>query len=235
MENKKRIIMGLIVLLIVLGIIIVLLINKDRDKDPLITDYQKIESVIPKEVLDIYNTIDIGNCSNVLIWRINDNEKLTIKNMNENNIFNMVFKRLKLENKLNDEFNYSDYTNALSNIFGLENNYKIDFKDFDYDGYKYNISGSKIIRESSPCLNEVNYISNLYGYSYNNDGLLVYVNVGILKDNIIYDLDNKEIGIYNEEELKKILNKSQGYLYTYRKTSESYYLESVEKVKKEFK
>ncbi len=233
--NKKKIIIG-ISLLVIIGITgVVLLINNNKNKEPMVYDYEKIQTVIPAEVLNIYNTINIDNCNMALIWEINSNEKITIKNMNKENIFNMVFKKLNIDNKLSDEFNYSDYTNALSNILGLENNYKIDFEDFNYNGYKYNISGNKILREESPCLNKINYISNLYGYSYNNDGLLVYVNVGIIKDNEIYDLFNKNLGKYNEEELKKILNKSQGYLYTYRKTNNNYYLESVELIKKEFK
>lgn len=233
MDKKKAFILAGAVLLVG-AIIAVILLTKDDGKEPIVIDYGQIDSVVPAEVLTIYNTIDVDNCKNALIWDINNSEKLTIKGMKTDNINNMVFKKLSLDNKLADEFNYNDYKTALSSIFGLENDYKVDFSNFIYNGYKYNITGSKIVREESACVNGSN-ISNLYGYSYSSDGLLVYVNVGILKDNKLYDLDNKELGSYSEDTVKDVLNKSRGYLYTYRKTNDNYYLESVEMVKKEFK
>lgn len=239
MDNKKkRIILGSVGLVFVVAIVVLaVILNKDDGKEPIVIDYDQIDSVVPTEVQNIYNIINIDNCKSALIWTVNNDEKLTIKDMNSDSINNMVFKKLSLDNKLNDEFDYDEYKKVLSDVFGLENNYKIDFQNFNYNGYKYNIVNGKITREKSNCTNEINYISNLYGYSYNNDGLLVYVNVGILNNNKVYDLDNKELGTYtdSEEELKKLLNKSKGYLYTYRKTGDNYYLESVELVKKVFK
>ena len=73
---------------------------------------------------------------------------------------------------------------------------------------------------------EENYVSKLYGYSGVND-LEVDVMAGYVKDGKVYDLNDKEIGTYDEEELNDILDNGTMQVYNYEKVNDNYKLVSV--------
>ena len=71
-----------------------------------------------------------------------------------------------------------------------------------------------------------NYVTKLYGYS-GTDKLELDVMAGYVENGKVYDLNDNEIGTYNENELNNILDKGTMQVYNYEKVNNNYKLVSV--------
>ena len=129
---------------------------------------------------------------------------------------------MKKDEILADTISVDDYRDSALKIMDEEN---IPSNiDYTFEGYKYTLDGDNIKRSKASC--EENYVSKLYGYSGVND-LEVDVMAGYVKDGKVYDLNDKEIGTYDEDELNDILDNGTMQVYNYEKVNDDYKLVSV--------
>ena len=144
----------------------------------------------------------------------------------ENNaILYLVFNQMKKDKVLASEISVTDYKNSLSKVVGNKE-MNLEIKDYYYNGYKYNLSGNKIVREKVSC-NSKKYVSKLYGYTYNKDTLELHVKLGFISDNKVYNLEGVQIGEYDEETINSVLEKGSMQIYSYDKKGDNYYLNGV--------
>ena len=69
------------------------------------------------------------------------------------------------------------------------------------------------------------YISKLYGYSNDNSkNIIMFTKEAYVENNIIYDLDGKELGKYNSDTVNKVLDNATLKKYSYIKDSKEYKL-----------
>ena len=69
------------------------------------------------------------------------------------------------------------------------------------------------------------YISKLYGYSNDNsENIIMFTKEAYEENNIIYDLDGKELGKYNSDTVNKVLDNATLKKYVYKKDSKEYKL-----------
>ena len=69
------------------------------------------------------------------------------------------------------------------------------------------------------------YISKLYGYSNDNsENIIMFTKEAQVENNIIYDLDGKELGKYNSDTVNKVLDNATLKKYSYIKDSKEYKL-----------
>ena len=69
------------------------------------------------------------------------------------------------------------------------------------------------------------YISKLYGYSNDNsENIIMFTKEAYVENNIIYDLDGKELGKYNSDTVNKVLDNATLKKYSYKKDSKEYKL-----------
>ena len=72
---------------------------------------------------------------------------------------------------------------------------------------------------------EREYVSKLYGYSYDSSGnVQMDVMEGYTENNKVYNLDGKEIGEYSKDTLNDVLDKGSLKTYHYEKDSDNYRL-----------
>ena len=79
-------------------------------------------------------------------------------------------------------------------------------------------------------VSDKNYITHLYGYSYNVHELSIDVNIGYLDNGVLYDLADNRLGEYTGEvkELQDLFKTNSFYRYNYVKDDGMYKLISVE-------
>ena len=102
--------------------------------------------------------------------------------------------------------------------------------DFEYDEYVYNIKDNMLVRKKSKCESDIRYVSRLYGYSFGTEVLSMDVNIGYLKNGILYDLNDNKLGNYdgvNMEKLNELFKDTSYYRYNYIKKDDDYKLKSV--------
>ena len=72
---------------------------------------------------------------------------------------------------------------------------------------------------------EREYVSKLYGYSYDSDGnVKMDVMEGYTENNKVYNLDGQEIGDYSKDALNDVLDKGTLKTYNYERVSDNYKL-----------
>ena len=69
--------------------------------------------------------------------------------------------------------------------------------------------------------------SIIRGYSNNEETLTLNVKAGYIENETLYDLNGKEIGTYQEDELNEMLDQGTLQVYTYQVQDGDYQLESV--------
>ena len=137
-------------------------------------------------------------------------------------LLHLIFGQMKKDKVLADTISMDDYKISARKIMDEEN---IPTNiDYTFEGYKYTLDGDDIVRSKAKC--EKNYVSKLYGYSGVNN-LVVDVMAGYVKDGKVYDLNDKEIGTYDEEEINNILDNGTMQVYNYEKANNNYKLVSV--------
>ena len=118
-----------------------------------------------------------------------------------------------------------DYKNAIKTVAG---NKEITFNAFTFGNFEYKLSNNQITRtKTNDC--DIKYISKLFGYSYNEEGITVDVKFAYIKEGKAYTLDNKEIGNYEKENQNKILDSGTTKTFIYEKDKNNYYLNKIKK------
>lgn len=82
------------------------------------------------------------------------------------------------------------------------------------------------LSSTNACHNE-DYYSKMIGYTYNDVGVVIHVNVLHRQENSLYKLDNTYVGEYSEEGLNALLDQGTTYEYVFEERDNGYQLVSV--------
>ena len=206
--NVKIILSLIALLIIVIALFIVFSQRAEEESGPV--NHNIVE--------ELYEDHADENCTEV----INITENSDVSNADDKVLLHLIFGQMKKDEILADTISVDDYRTSALKIMDEEN---IPSNiDYTFEGYKYTLDGDNIKRSKVSC--EENYVSKLYGYSGVND-LEVDVMAGYVKDGKVYDLNDKEIGTYDEEEINNILDNGTMQVYNYEKANNNYKLVSV--------
>lgn len=169
-------------------------------------------------VEDLYNSVKTTSCNYV--------EDTSDKKLSEKSVLYVVFSKMNNEGKLKDEIDYNDYLKVATSVLGGEKAVPKKFTNYEFDGYSYTLDKKKITRTQGTC-GDKKYISKLFGYSYSNEELIVYIKVAYIKGDKLYDLNDKELGDYSEENENSLMDTSTSKIYTYTINGEEYILKTI--------
>lgn len=216
--NKKRvgIIIGIIVILLfVVGLVIYsFVINKTEEKTESIT-------VKHETAEKLYKEQDGETCTEVNI--VSHNAK--VSETDDKVLLYLIFGQMKKDKILENEITKDDYMKSAEKILKNEDIPEA-FEDYVYEGYAYELNGDQLTRKKVKC-DSKKYVSKLYGYSNNEETLTLNVKAGYIENETLYDLNGKEIGTYQEDELNEMLDQGTLQVYTYQAQDGDYQLESV--------
>lgn len=216
--NKKRvgIIIGIIVILLfVVGFVIYsFVINKTEEKTESIT-------VKHETAEKLYKEQDGETCTEVNI--VSHNAK--VSETDDKVLLYLIFGQMKKDKILENEITKDDYMKSAEKILKNEDIPEA-FEDYVYEGYAYELNGDQLTRKKVKC-DSKKYVSKLYGYSNNEETLTLNVKAGYIENETLYDLNGKEIGTYQEDELNEMLDQGTLQVYTYQAQDGDYQLESV--------
>ena len=216
--NKKRvgIIIGIIVILLfVVGFVIYsFVINKTEEKTESIT-------VKHETAEKLYKEQDGETCTEVNI--VSHNAK--VSETDDKVLLYLIFGQMKKDKILGNEITKDDYIKSAEKILKNEDIPEA-FEDYVYEGYAYELNGDQLTRKKVKC-DSKKYVSKLYGYSNNEETLTLNVKAGYIENETLYDLNGKEIGTYQEDELNEMLDQGTLQVYTYQAQDGDYQLESV--------
>ena len=216
--NKKRVglIIGIVVILVlVVGLFVYsFAINKEEKKT-------KSQTVKHDTAEKLYKEQDGNTCTEVNI--VSHNAK--VSETDDKVLLYLIFGQMKKDKVLGKEMTKDDYMESAEKILKNEDIPEA-FDHYVYEGYAYELSGEKLTREKAEC-DSKKYVSKLYGYSNNEETLTLNVKAGYIENEKVYDLNGKEIGNYNEEELNEMLDQGTLQIYTYKTQNGKYQLKSV--------
>lgn len=216
--DKKRvgIIAGIIIILIlVIGLVIYsFVINKTEEKTESTT-------VKHETVEKLYKEQDGETCTEVNIVSHNTKASET----DDKVLLYLIFGQMKKDKVLGNEITKDDYIKSAEKILKNEDIPEA-FEDYVYEGYAYELDGDQLTRKKVKC-DSKKYVSKLYGYSNNEETLTLNVKAGYIENETLYDLNGKEIGTYQEDELNEMLDQGTLQVYTYQAQDGNYQLESV--------
>ena len=216
--NKKRvgIIIGIIViLLLVVGFIIYsFVINKTEEK----TESTTVKHETAEK---LYKEQGGETCTEVNI--VSHNAK--VSETDDKVLLYLIFGQMKKDKILENEITKDDYIKSAEKILKNEDIPEA-FEDYVYEGYAYELNGDQLTRKKVKC-DSKKYVSKLYGYSNNEETLTLNVKAGYIENETLYDLNGKEIGTYQEDELNEMLDQGTLQVYTYQAQDGDYQLESV--------
>ena len=216
--NKKRvgIIIGIIVILLfVVGFVIYsFVINKTEEK----TESTTVKHETAEK---LYKEQDGETCTEVNI--VSHNAK--VSETDDKVLLYLIFGQMKKDKILENEITKDDYIKSAEKILKNEDIPEA-FEDYVYEGYAYELNGDQLTRKKVKC-DSKKYVSKLYGYSNNEETLTLNVKAGYIENETLYDLNGKEIGTYQEDELNEMLDQGTLQVYTYQAQDGDYQLESV--------
>ena len=191
-SKEKKIMSVKIILCVVLFVIVIvslfILMDKGGIKDNSPVNHKVVEK--------LYENHGDNKCTEVI--KINNN--LGISEIDDKVLLYLIFGQMKNDSVLSDSISLDDYKSSALKV--IDDEYiPLNFK-YVFEGYQYSLNGNKITRENSSCTR--NYVTKLYGYS-GTDKLELDVMAGYVENGKVYDLNDNEIGTYNENELNNIL------------------------------
>ena len=213
-SKEKKIMSVKIILCVVLFVIVIVSLFILMDKG----DIKDNSPVNHKVVEKLYENHGDNKCTEVI--KINNN--LGISEIDDKVLLYLIFGQMKNDSVLSDSISLEDYKSSALKVID-EEYIPLNFK-YVFEGYQYSLNDNKITRENSSCTK--NYVTKLYGYS-GTDKLELDVMAGYVENGKVYDLDDNEIGTYNENELNNILDKGTMQVYNYEKVNNNYKLVSV--------
>ena len=211
--NKKKIDIKIILCGLALVIIVTTLFikftNNEKEKDNAPVNHKIVEKLYED---------NMENTSTEVI-KITKNDD--IENVDDKILLYLIFGQLKKDKKINSNISKEDYKEAALKI--MDEEYIPQEFEYIYEGYKYTLK-ENITRKKAKT--DKNYVTKIFGYS-GSENLEVDIMAGYIKDNKVYDLNDKEIGTYSEEDINTILDKGTMQIYNYKKINDNYKLVSI--------
>lgn len=213
-SKEKKIMSVKIILCVVLFVIVIVSLFILMDKGDIKDNFPVNHKVVEK----LYENHGDNKCTEVI--KINNN--LGISEIDDKVLLYLIFGQMKNDSVLSGSISLDDYKSSALKVID-EEYIPLNFK-YVFEGYQYSLNDNEITRENSSCTK--NYVTKLYGYS-GTDKLELDVMAGYVENGKVYDLDDNEIGTYNENELNNILDKGTMQVYNYEKVNNNYKLVSV--------
>ena len=195
-------------------------------------ELDKMYDVYPSEVKELYRYLVDANCDGDLYFNVKlDEDAKKMSELDKNNLIDYMFNYLDKKGILQDSIPLDRFTEANSNLFSEKIDLVSELNTYEYKDHTYTFEGDKVTRKNRECKTDKKYVSHLYGYSSKETSLWLDINVGYLKDDIMYDLDDKELGKY--EDNKGDLFKNSPYFRVYYvKDNNEYKLDKVKYISK---
>ncbi len=217
---------------ILIAVLIVSLVKKDNDfaLDPAYDIY-------PEEVRELYANLVNVSCTGDFHLNIEpDSGEVALNKIDKEALIAYLFSYLDKNAKLEDKMDMGLINRTQKELFMEDVKLFSGIKTYNYDNYEYTIKGSNITRKVRKCESDVTYVTHLYGYSHNanKDKLSMDVSAAYLKDGILYDYDNNELGEYNGDatNLTELTKKATYYRFVFYKKDGGFRLFSVEHKKR---
>lgn len=226
--KNKYVIIGTVVIVTIVLIVAIVLVIKSRKKE--LFSLNSIFSVYPAEVRELYSNMVEVSCYGDLHFDITiEDGEVGIDKLGNNYLIDYVFSHIDKNYGLDKEQTHSSIKKNINRLIDGDLNLIDDIKDYKYGNYTYNFEDNVLVREKSECLSDVKYVSFLFGYSYGTEILSVDVNMGYLKDGILYDMNDKKLGKYNGDiaKLRELYVGVPYYRYNFIKENGNYKLNSV--------
>lgn len=226
-NKKERIITLSVVAIIVLCVGIFLTFNKKTIKIAL----NQIYDVYPEEVRKLYsNLVNVG-CEGDMFYDIAiDQGIVKVEDLKEKELVAYIFSYMDKNEMLSDSFKTSLFHSVESLLYDAKLNLLSSNKTYDYGDYTYTIKGDKVTRKKRECKADKKTILHLYGYFWNEEILSMDVNVAYLKDGILYNYDNQNLGAYDGDasKLSSLTENTSYFRFNYGKDGDNFKLLSVE-------
>ena len=217
-------ILGVIVLVVIIAIIF----GKRKDEKFALNE---IYDVYPEEVRELYANMVSVSCYGDLHFDVQLDAGATgVNEMTNNNLIDYMFSYLDKNEKVSDNFEANVIKDATDYLFNGEIDFTSKINSYGYGDYTYTVDGDKVTRKKQECTSDNEYVTHLYGYSWNSQELSMDVNVGYLKDGVLYDLSNNKLGKYSGDvkELSELFVSNSYYRLNYVKDDKVFKLSSVE-------
>ena len=224
--KKNRIITIVVGVLILILLLVIKFTNKNKN-----FSLDDTYNVYPEEVRDLYSNMINVSCGGDLHLHLKiDAEKVELKNADKDDLLNYMFSYLDKKGLLDNKISTTVIRNTEKELFydklGLIN----DIESFQYGDYVYTLKGGSVKRKKKQCQSDVAYVTHLYGFFWDDNKLSMDVNVGYLKDGLLYSLDNKKMGEYDGDvsKLSSIMGDVSYYRFNYLKVGNQYKLATIE-------
>lgn len=225
--NKKfLIITAVIILIIVIIIILMKSFKKEEEKFAL----NEIYDVYPEQVRKLYSNIIELSCQGDLHLNIKlDEENTSVEKLDKKTLLDYLFSNIEKTQGLTDKIETSLITQVQDRLFRTDINLLNSINNYQYGNYIYTKSGDTITRKEAKCQSDIEYVTFLYGYSWNKDKLSMDVNISYLKEGTLYDLNNKVLGSYDGDASKlfDLTKDTSFYRFNYVKEGSEFKLDSV--------
>ncbi len=209
MKHKKRIVLGVVIILFIISFIMVWFV------------LSKKETVTYQDIKKLYASIASDSCTSFPVVH-----NQTIDQMSDETILFLIFNQMKQDRVLTNQMTREDYLKSAKKIVS-ENNIPKTFSSFSFDGYEYQMNEDTITRKKVSCSLR-QYVSKLYGYSSNDNQVEIDVRVGYIESENLYTLDGKLIGKVEDHTLNTLLDEATLQTYTYVMEQNQYSLYRLE-------
>lgn len=226
-KKENKILAGAVLVILLIVIIVAIIFSKKDNKFVL----NGIYDVYPEDVRRLYSNMVSVSCYGDLHLDISlDSKAVSVENINKNNLLDYMFSNLDKNSKLKDNMEMKNFRNAARNLFNGNINFDDLINGYTYGEYRYIVKDNNISREKTECVSDNNYVTHLYGYSYNVNELSIDVNIGYLDNGVLYDLADNRLGEYDGDvaKLTDLFKVNSYYRYNYVKDNGVYKLKSVE-------
>lgn len=225
-KNIVNKIIMIAVLVIIIVLILLCVFRKEVEKFALNEFYD----VYPEEVRKLYTNIVEVSCTGDLHLDIKVDDKATpVDKLNKNTLLDYLFNNIDKNGGLTDKIDVGFIKRRQKELFNLSSDLTEAIKDYQHGDYVYNVNGNSVTRKKSECKSDIKYVTFLYGYSWNKDLLSMDVNISYQKGDMLYDLNDKELGNYDGD-VSKLFNLTKTtsyYRFNYVKRGNDFELDSV--------
>lgn len=228
-KKRENIILVVVIAVIFVAVVLVAIFKKN-DWDHKFS-LNKIYDANPEDVKKLYSNTVESSCLGDLYLGIDlDGGIVEVNSIDKNVLMNYMFSYLDKNDKL-DGLTMNTIKSTTKYLFDGDIDLTNNVNNYKFIDSEYAVSDNKITSKKSECdSSDKKYVSDLFGYSYNEDELSIDVNIGYLVGNTLYDLSDNKLGTYNGDvsELRMLFSTSSYYRYNYIMDNKVYKLTSME-------
>jgi|GEM_PF-6308436 hypothetical protein len=227
-KKENVILVSVIAIIIVIVILVAVFNKKEWDRKFALN---KIYDVYPEDVRKLYSNMVEVSCSGDLYLNISlDGDKVSVGALDKEVLMNYMFSYLDKNGKLN-EITMNMIRSTTKYLYDNEMDLTNNVNNYKFIDNEYSVNDDKITSKKSECGDvDKKYVSDLFGYSYNENELSIDVNMGYLVGNTLYNLNDEKLGTYDGDisKLRELFSASPYYRYNYVMDNKVYKLTSVE-------